>query len=93
MPACDVTWFDGIGNLPEVEKELGEYAKNPDTGKTEHQPLNIGKPGKIIYGRLTFAGGSHSDALRVVPRENFMDVRDRFRESAVEIRTTTPTSS
>ena len=43
----------------------------------EHKPLNIGKPGKVIYGKdLTFAGGSHSDALRVVPRERFMDVRE-----------------
>ncbi len=77
MPACTVTWYDGVENLPEVEEELGEPVKNPDTGKTEIKPLNIGKPGKIIYGKdLTFAGGSHSDALRVVPRKKFMDVRE-----------------
>lgn len=77
MPACTVTWYDGIGNLPEVEKELGEHVKNPDTGKKEFKPLNIGKPGKIIYGKdLTFAGGSHSDALRVVPQKKFMEVRE-----------------
>lgn len=63
MPPCTVTWYDGTENLPEVEAELGE--------------LNISKPGKIIYGKgLTFAGGSHSDALRVVPQEKFMEVRE-----------------
>ena len=63
MPACTVTWYDGKENLPKVEDDLGE--------------LNISKPGKIIYGKdLTFAGGSHSDALRVVPQKKFMEVRE-----------------
>ena len=43
----------------------------------EIKPLNVSKPGKIIYGKdLTFAGGSHSDALRVVPQKKFMEVRE-----------------
>ena len=63
MPACTVTWYDGKENLPKVEDDLGE--------------LNISKPGKIIYGKdLTFAGGSHSDALRVVPQKKFMELRE-----------------
>ena len=62
MPACDVTWLDGVANKPEPEAELGE--------------LNTNKPGKIIYGDdLTFQGGSHADILQVVPREKFMEIR------------------
>jgi predicted dehydrogenase len=77
MPPCTVTWYDGTANQPEVEEELGEPVKNPETGKMEIKPLNVSKPGKIIYGKdLTFAGGSHSDALRVVPQKKFMDVRE-----------------
>lgn len=77
MPPCTVTWYDGTKNLPEVEEELGELVKNPETGKMEIKPLNVSKPGKIIYGKdLTFAGGSHSDALRVVPQKKFMEVRE-----------------
>jgi predicted dehydrogenase len=77
MPPCTVTWYDGTKNLPEVEEELGELVKNPETGKMEIKPLNVSKPGKIIYGKdLTFAGGSHSDALRVVPQNKFMEVRE-----------------
>ena len=62
MPACDVTWYDGIGNYPEVDKSLGDVAfKNP---------------GKIIYGKdLTFQGGSHSTTLQIIPREKFMEMR------------------
>ncbi len=76
MPPCTVTWYDGTKNQPEVEEEFGEPVKNPNTGKTEIKPLNISKPGKIIYGKdLTFAGGSHSDSLRVVPQKKFMEVR------------------
>ncbi len=62
MPACDVTWLDGVKNRPTPEPELGE--------------INTRKPGKIIYGEeLTFQGGSHSDVLQVVPREKFMEIR------------------
>jgi predicted dehydrogenase len=79
MPPCKVTWYDGVENLPQVEKELGEYTKNPNTGKKGFKPLNINKPGKVIYGKdLTFAGGSHSDALRVVPQKKFMEVRENL---------------
>ncbi len=77
MPPCAVTWYDGIDNRPDVEAELGDPVVNPDTGKTELKPVNISKPGKIIYGKdLTFAGGSHSSALRVIPQAKFMDVRE-----------------
>ncbi len=61
MPACDVTWYDGTNNRPEVEPELG---------------VEVQGPGKLIYGKdLTFRGGSHSSSLTVVPNEKFMDIR------------------
>jgi predicted dehydrogenase len=62
MPACDVTWYDGKGNKPEVPAELGE--------------VKIGPPGKILYGKdIAFQGGSHASTLQVLPREKFMDMR------------------
>ena len=62
MPACDVTWYDGVGNFPEVDPELGE--------------VSFKSPGKIIYGKdLTFQGGSHAAMLQVLPREKFMEMR------------------
>ena len=61
MPACEVTWYDGKANIPEVEDELG---------------LQLKKPGKILYGKdLTFKGDSHGTPLQIVPREKFMEMR------------------
>ena len=65
MPACDVTWFDGKGNAPEVPEELGE--------------VKLGAPGKVIYGKeLTFQGGSHASTLQILPREKFMEMRSEL---------------
>lgn len=62
MPACDVTWYDGTENLPEVEPELG---------------VEIKSPGKIIYGKdLVLQGGSHSATLKVVPKEKYLEMRE-----------------
>lgn len=64
MPACDVTWYDGIENLPEVEPE---YEVDMD--------LLAKTPGKIIYARdYTFQGGSHHVPLKVLPASKNADV-------------------
>jgi predicted dehydrogenase len=62
MPPCDVTWYDGTKNKPEVEPELG---------------IEVKGPGKVIYGKdLTFQGGSHASPLVVVPKEKYLDIRE-----------------
>jgi len=68
LPACKVTWYDGVGNYPEVPKELGE--------------VKVKSPGKIIYGKgadgkdLVFQGGSHASPLSILPREKYMEMRN-----------------
>ena len=61
MPPCDVTWYDGIDNLPPLPKGYGtsEYnADIPSTNQGDTPKANI-NPGKIIYSRdLIFKGGS-----------------------------------
>lgn len=69
MPACDVTWYDGINNRPELPAGYGqsEAADVPTVaGQTyKAQTLN---PGKIIYGRdFIFKGASHSSPLHIIP--------------------------
>lgn len=67
LPACQVNWYDGVGNLPEVDASLGE--------------VNLKQPGKLIYGKdkdgkeLVFQGGSHASPLMILPREKFMEMR------------------
>jgi len=53
MPACSVTWCDGVENSPESDARLGS--------------LSFRKPGKLIYTKNhVFQGDSHGSVLRVV---------------------------
>ncbi len=72
MPLCVLTWYDGVGNQPEVSDELGPLA---DDGS--RMPLKIPSEGKILYGKdLTFIGGAKSSPLSIIPKEKYMDMRD-----------------
>lgn len=72
MPAIDITWYDGLDNIPSVPKgyiftELDGNIPPPSNGKLQPAKLN---PGKIIYGKnLTFQGGSHGSTLSIIPAE------------------------
>ncbi len=66
MPACEVTWHDGVDNMPQLESEY------TDDGK----PITFEKPGKTIYAKdLIFRGGSHERPLQVLPKSKYMDIR------------------
>ena len=70
MPACDITWYDGLDNIPEVPEGYGQLELDPNIptvagGKIQPAKLN---PGKEIYSRtLTFKGGSHGSTLSIIP--------------------------
>ena len=72
MPAMDITWYDGLDNIPSVPEgyifaELDANIPPPSDGKLQPAKLN---PGKIIYGKdLTFQGGSHGSTLSILPAE------------------------
>lgn len=69
MPPCDVTWYDGIDNLPPLPKGYGTSEYNagiPSTNQGDTPKANI-NPGKIIYSRdLIFKGGSHGSTLSII---------------------------
>ena len=70
MPPVDITWYDGLDNLPPLPKGYGGSEYNADIpstnqGETPRAQLN---PGKIIYSRdLIFKGGSHGSTLSIIP--------------------------
>ena len=72
MPAVDVTWYDGVNNIPSVPDGYGvsEIDLNiPPVGGGKIQPAKL-NPGKIIYSKeLTFKGGSHGSTLSIIPEE------------------------
>lgn len=81
MPPCDITWYDGLDNLPPVPANYGASEYNPDIPATNQgsTPVSELNPGKIIYGRdLTFKGGSHGSTLSILPSKNAADIASQL---------------
>lgn len=78
MPPVNITWYDGLDNIPSVPKGYGvsEIDPNippPSTGALQPAKLN---PGKIIYSKeLTFKGGSHSSTLSIIPKDKAEEMK------------------
>lgn len=72
MPAVNVTWYDGVNNLPPLPKGYGVSEIDPNIPQVagfEIERLNL-NPGKEIYSKeLTFKGGSHGSTLSIIPDE------------------------
>lgn len=83
MPAMDITWYDGLDNVPPVPKgygvsELDPNIPPPSDGQLQPAKLN---PGKIIYGKeLTFKGGSHGSTLSIIPEDKAKDMASSLPE-------------
>lgn len=81
MPPCDITWYDGIDNLPTVPAGYGKVELDPNipppsNGKIVPAKLN---PGKIIYSKeLTFKGGSHGSTLSIIPEEKAKEMASKL---------------
>ena len=82
MPPCDITWYDGVNNLPPIPEGFGVAGLDPNipppsTGTIEAR-LN---PGKIIYSKtLTFKGGSHGSTLSIIPEEKAREMATKLPE-------------
>lgn len=72
MPPVDVTWYDGLDNLPPIPAGYGVQGLDPNipvTNQTNQQQAKL-NPGKIIYSKdLIFKGGSHGSTLSIIPEE------------------------
>ncbi|MDR2810056.1 MAG: Gfo/Idh/MocA family oxidoreductase [Tannerellaceae bacterium] len=83
MPALDITWYDGLDNIPSVPEGYGvsEIDPNiPPVGGGKIQPMRL-NPGKEIYTKtLTFKGGSHGSTLSIIPEAKAKEVAPRLPE-------------
>jgi predicted dehydrogenase len=83
MPALDITWYDGLDNIPPVPEGYGlsEIDPNiPPVGGGKIQPMKL-NPGKEIYSKtLTFKGGSHGSTLSVIPEAKAKEIAPRLPE-------------
>ena len=70
-PACDMTWYDGVKNLPELPAGFGksQVSDVPLVAGQAYVPIAL-NPGKEIYSdQYIFKGGSHSATLEIIPEE------------------------
>ena len=83
MPAVDVTWYDGLDNIPPVPEGYGNLELDPNippVGNGKIQPAKL-NPGKIIYSKdLIFKGGSHGSTLSIIPEEKAKEMAPNLPE-------------
>ncbi len=83
MPPVEITWYDGLDNIPAVPEGYGVSEIDPNIppvagGKIQPAKLN---PGKEIYTKtLTFKGGSHGSTLSIIPEEKATEMQSRLPE-------------
>lgn len=83
MPPCDVTWYDGMDNLPPIPEGYGASALDPNipaSGAGEIKETKI-NPGKIIYSKeLIFKGASHGSTLSIIPEAKAREMASKLPE-------------
>lgn len=78
MPACDLTWYDGVKNLPPLPAGFDGGVVDPNIPPPTKGTIDtkVAPPGKVIYGEgLTFKGGSHASTLEVINKEAAKDIK------------------
>ena len=84
MPPCDITWYDGVDNIPQVPDGFGsstELDPNiPPASNGKIQPAKL-NPGKEIYSKdLIFKGGTHGATLSIIPEEKAKEMASKLPE-------------
>lgn len=77
MPPVELTWYDGVKNLPPLPAEFGSAVVDPNIPPPSTGSINtkVNPPGKVIYGEgLTFKGGSHASILEIIPQSAAKDL-------------------
>jgi len=83
MPPLDITWYDGVNNIPTLPEGYGVSKLDPNIPATSVGKIKSGKlsPGKIIYSKeLTFKGGSHGSTLSIIPDEKAKEMAPKLPE-------------
>lgn len=81
MPPVEITWYDGQNNLPPLPDNFGAAVVAGDIPPPSTGTIDTKKkpPGKVIYGEgLTFKGGSHGTALKIIPEAKAKDLASRL---------------
>ena len=83
LPALELTWYDGVNNVPALPKGFGDAVVDPNIPPPSSGSIDTKKypPGKVIYGEdLTFKGGSHGSTLDIIPASKAQDMVGKLPE-------------
>jgi hypothetical protein len=83
QPPCELTWYDGVRNLPPLPANFGGNIVDPNI-----PPPTVGTidtrnlaPGKVIYGEgVTFKGGTHGSQLSILPDDKSAAIQAKLPE-------------
>lgn len=93
MPPVDITWYDGVENLPPFPEGYDSVTASTDKtipppggvqqgekkSKTKTEQPKRPLYGKIIYSKeLTFKGGTHSAPLFIIPEEKAIEMAPKL---------------
>ena len=81
MPPLDLTWYDGVKNLPPLPADFGGSVVDPNIPPPTGGGIGTRTlaPGKVIYGEgLTFKGGSHGSTLRIIPESKAKEMAPKL---------------
>jgi len=84
MPPVDLTWYDGVDNLPPIPAGYGKSelaAGIPSSSANDEEEKLSLNPGKIIYSKdLIFKGGSHGSTLSIIPEAKAKEMASKLPE-------------
>lgn len=69
QPPLELTWYDGLKNLPPLPEHMGAAVVDPNIPPPSTGAIDtrVQPPGKVVYGEgLTFKGGTHGSTLQVI---------------------------
>ncbi len=81
MPPLELTWYDGVNNLPPLPADLGTPVVDGNIPPPSSGTIDTKKrpPGKVIYGEgLTFKGGSHGTTLKIIPESKAKEMASKL---------------
>ncbi len=81
LPPVELTWYDGVKNLPSLPASFGDAVVDPNIPAPSKGAIDtkVHPPGKVIYGEgLTFKGGSHGSILEIIPKSKALEMADKL---------------
>jgi len=90
MPPVDITWYDGVANLPPFPEGYDTVTATVDNTipppggvpqQTRQSQTRRPQSGKVIYSKeLTFKGGTHSAPLFIIPEAKAKEMASKLPE-------------